>query len=359
MSTELDAGRHLIVGVSGTSLNEIDRKILKSVKPIGILFLKRNLDHSLPYQEWHKKFADLLSEIKEITGREKMLFTIDHEGGQVQRTPAPITNFGTPEKYAKKSGEIARAQAKELKSLGINLSWAPLGDINTNPQNPIIGKLGRSFGATAGEVTRAAVPYLKSLLAEGIFGCAKHFPGHGDTWSDSHLELPIVKLLESKARERELQPFKALIAAGVQFIMTAHVMFPEIDRKFPATLSEHIITDILRNDLGFKKVIIADDVNMKAIAERFENESGLTQAFNAGVDMFIVGRYPNPDSDETPMRLADHMQSAIESGAIKKNIIEKSRARIDTVMKELHMHTPSILDSAILERHKNLATSIA
>jgi beta-N-acetylhexosaminidase len=351
-------GDHLFVGISGTTLNATDIKILKEVKPAGILFLKRNLDHTLPYGDWLKKFSDLIDQIREITEREKLFLSIDHEGGQVQRTPSPITNFGPPAAYATKSSQVGRAQAIELKSIGINLSWAPLADINTNPKNPIIGKLDRAFDTTANGVIKAVTPYYKAFNSEGVLTCAKHFPGHGDTWSDSHLELPIVKLLESKARERELRPFKALIDNGISFIMTAHVMYSAIDSKNPATLSEHILTDILRGDLGYRKIIVADDLNMLAIKDKFSTPDGLIKSFNAGTDMFIVARHPDADKDETPLLLELQLQEAISSKKIKKITLEKSKARIESILKEVNMFTPQELSEELFKKHQQLATSI-
>src|SRR5690606_11522733 len=148
------------------------------------------------------------------------------------------TNFGYPVDYCKKASEVASAMADELRSLGINLSWSPSADVNTNPENPIVGKLGRAFSSDPNAVAAYCVEFSRALQSGGIIPCGKHFPGHGDTWSDSHLELPAVELDKKLAMERELVPFKALIEAGVPCIMTAHVLFKGIDPVNPATFSK-------------------------------------------------------------------------------------------------------------------------
>lgn len=351
-------GSFVLTGISGTELNDLDKKILESVRPVGILFLKRNLDHSLPYQGWHEKFARLLEDIKKYTGREKIILSIDHEGGQVQRTPPPYTNFGAPFGYARYAAEVATAMATELKALGINLSWAPSADINTNPQNPIIGKLGRAFGTTVEEVDAATLPFSRALMESGILGCAKHFPGHGDTWSDSHLELPIVKISETEARARELLTFRALIRDGIPFVMTAHVSFPEIDPSGPATFSRKLLSDILRDELGFQGVLIADDINMKAVADKFHSHEEVAKCLNATVDMFIVGRHPTPDSDEGPIRIAQLIERAIQEGLVSQEIIDTAIARVDGVLNTISMHVPTLLDQSVFDRHAELAKRI-
>ncbi|MCO6432388.1 MAG: beta-N-acetylhexosaminidase [Deltaproteobacteria bacterium] len=351
-------GKRLIIGVSGPQLNDTDKRLLESVRPGGILLLKRNLVQDQPYESWFATFKDLIAELYSHTGREDLIVSIDHEGGKVQRTPAPITNFGAPCAYVKEAAAVGRAMALELASLGINLSWAPLCDINTNAENPIIGKLGRSFGNTPQIVAAAASAFHEALMKQGILTCAKHFPGHGDTWSDSHLELPTVETDEITLRSRELVPFQALVEAGVPTIMTAHVHFPKIDGKNPATLSHHIISDILRRDLGFNGVVIADDVNMKAVADKFQSPAGVTQALSAGVDMFIVGRYPDADADLTPIALCEYMQQAAKKGLINKQTLEESSKRMEALFASVKRHLPKKLEASTFEKHAALASTI-
>lgn len=244
------------------------------------------------------------------------ILSIDHEGGRVQRLKAPLTVWppmavlgAHPPRMAE---EVGRAMASELQALGFNLNFAPVLDVHTNAANPVIGD--RAFGVTADGVVERALAFLRGLEASGcIRGCAKHFPGHGDTESDSHHALPVVRHGRDRLQSVELAPFAAAIEAAnaggglaggvgpggrLGMIMTAHVVYPEIDRR-PATLSRRWLTDILRGELGYQGVILSDDLDMKALkAEHLERE-GLTlrdegdvavESLMAGCDAFLLCR---------------------------------------------------------------------
>lgn len=350
-------GDFVISGISGTRLSAQDRSILETVRPCGVLFLKRNIVQDAPYEEWQREFAALVSDIKKACGREKMLFSIDHEGGKVQRTPPPITNFGAPEEYGSKARQVARAMAEELKSLGINLSWAPLADINSNPENPIIGKLKRAFSDDPKEVARIAVEFADEMQKNGIITCGKHFPGHGATRADSHLELPVVDVDEKTLRERELVPFKALIDRNIPSIMTAHVLFKNIDPSNPATFSRKMLTDILRNELGYKGVIIADDINMLAIYDRIRTVEGVSDSVNAGVDTFIVGRFPDPEKDSSPIVLAELLMKACVEKRISAERLNESKSRVSALLAGCKMHDPHLIGQQVFARHQELVTA--
>lgn len=353
-----DFGNFVFTGLTGTKLSDRDKNILETIRPAGILFLKRNILQDVPYDKWQSEFSELISDIRKYSGRDKILLSIDHEGGKVQRTPEPITNFGYPRDYSKQAGAIARAMAEELKSIGINLSWAPSADINTNPENPIVGKLGRAFSTDAKEVASAAVEFAKGLMEKNIISCAKHFPGHGGTWSDSHLELPVVDSDEQLVRSRELLPFQALIDAGVPMVMTAHVLFNKIDPKNPATFSKKILSDILRKEMGFKGVIIADDINMLAIFDRIRTVEGIAETINAGIDTYIVGRFPEPEKDDSPLLVCKLLKQALEEGKISAERLQESKLRVDALLEHTTMFDPHILDSAFFAKHVALKSSI-
>ena len=177
-------GNHLIVGVSGTVLTDEDKRILSTIKPVGVCFFAKNFRDGEPYEIWLETYKKLHQEIREYTERESMFISIDHEGGRVIRPPLPITRFPYSYVCRKRAKEVASAMAIELKSLGINVSWAPVADIFSNPNNPIIGP--RSFDTTPETAAEYAREYFLGLKESGITACAKHFPGHGDTNSDSH-----------------------------------------------------------------------------------------------------------------------------------------------------------------------------
>src|SRR5213075_371156 len=186
--------------------------------------------------------------------------SVDQEGGRVARLKAPFTEW-PPMATLGRSGDIAlaerfaRALADELKAVGITLDYAPVLDIHTNPKNPVIGD--RALAEKAEEAARLGSAIVRTLQAEGIAACGKHFPGHGDTSTDSHLELPIVEHPPERLREVEFLPFRAAVEAGVATIMTAHVFVPSLDEERPATLSRRIVFDILRNELNYQGVILS------------------------------------------------------------------------------------------------------
>ncbi|MCJ8279625.1 MAG: glycoside hydrolase, partial [Rivularia sp. ALOHA_DT_140] len=252
-------GNHLIIGVSGTELTDEDKRILSTIKPVGVCFFAKNFRDGQPYEMWLETYKEMHRDIKEYTERESMFFSIDHEGGRVIRPPLPITRFPYTYVCRKRARKIAKAMAVELKSLGINVSWSPVADIFSNPNNPIIGP--RSFDTTPEKAAEAAREYFIGLQESGIIACAKHFPGHGDTNTDSHLALPKLNLTKSEIENRELIPFKALIAEKIPLIMTAHILFPEIGGDKPATFSQTILTQILRKELGFTGVVVSDDLD--------------------------------------------------------------------------------------------------
>ena len=181
---------------------------------------------------------------------------------------------------------FARALASELKAVGITLDYAPVLDIHTNPNNPVIGD--RALSEKAGDVARFGVAIVEALQGEGVAACGKHFPGHGDTGIDSHFELPHVEHSVERLRNVEFVPFRAAIAADVAAMMTAHVFMPALDGERPATLSRRIVSGFLRDELNFDGVIFSDDLEMKAIAGAYAVPSAAVLAVGAGCDGVLI-----------------------------------------------------------------------
>jgi beta-N-acetylhexosaminidase len=348
-------GNHLILGISGTTLNDDDKRVLNELKPIGVIFFGKNFLDGVPYAIWLEKFKNLIEQIRQYTERDLMFTTLDHEGGRVVRTPLPITRF--PHAYLLKSHtfEVAKATARELKSLGINLSWSPVADIFSNPQNPIIGP--RAFGITPETASQSAREYYQGLREEGILGCAKHFPGHGDTNTDSHLELPILNLSREDLRNRELIPFQTLIQAQIPLIMTAHILFPQIDPQVPATLSKIILNDILRKELGFQGVIVSDDLDMKAVSEMFMKTGTVARAFDAGCDLFIVSRNINSSSLERTYKIAEDFSASLNNGSLDIAVVEAARERVENLLRVTPQYPVLSLDKETLVKNAELAIS--
>lgn len=220
-----------------------------------------------------------------------LLVSIDQEGGLVQRVRAPATVWppmlavGEARDLARTTA-VGRALGEELAALGIGWNFAPVLDVHTNPDNPVIGN--RAFGTTPEAVTAQALAFWRGLRAAGLVGCGKHFPGHGDTHTDSHLDLPVVAHDLERLRRVELAPFAAAARAGMEALMTAHVLYPALDPDRPATLSHRIATELLRGELGFRGVLVSDDLGMKAVADRYSIEELAVLTIEAGADHLLV-----------------------------------------------------------------------
>lgn len=225
-----------------------------------------------------------------IASNEPPFIGIDQEGGRVHRLPKPFTHFPAAALIgAKKNPNLAyrcgRATAAELSLVGINLNFAPVLDVNSNPQNPIIGD--RSFAAQPQQAIEMSSAWMAGLRAGGIVPCGKHFPGHGDTEQDSHFVLPVVEKSLAELEAAELAPFAHACRSGIEALMTAHVRFTALDPDLPATLSEQIVTGLLRHQFGYDGVVFSDDMEMKAISDNFASDDAAALAVCAGVDVLL------------------------------------------------------------------------
>ena len=222
------------------------------------------------------------------------LISIDQEGGVVQRVRAPATRWPpmhahdrfTPPDDEALAGEVGRALGRELRALGLDIDFAPVLDVHTNPANPIIGD--RAFGTEPAAVARRALAFARGLDEAGLLSCGKHFPGHGDTLTDSHLELPRIDHGWERLERVELLPFQRAAEAGLPMIMTAHVVFGALDPDRPATLSAAVVTGHLRERLGYRGVIVSDDLGMSAIAAHMGVGVAAVAAVRAGCDVLLV-----------------------------------------------------------------------
>ncbi|MFY8105431.1 MAG: beta-N-acetylhexosaminidase [Elstera sp.] len=336
MSMSYDFGLHFLIGLQPSpTLTAHDQALLAEVRPAGITLFKGNFDRDQPEAIWRRRLADLLKRAQDAIRREKILVALDHEGGRVHRTPAGITHFPPARAYADRAEAVATVMAAELQSIGVNFILAPCCDIDSNPQNPVIGD--RSFGPDADSVTQAALAFLRGLKAAGMIGCAKHFPGHGDTDLDSHHALPRLPFSTAELAARELLPFKALIAAGVPAVMTAHILFPAVAGDLPATLSPDILTGILRQQLGFSGVIVSDDLGMKAIAPWFDAPEAAVQAVLAGCDLLCICAAQADTGKTRSMRnaLAHATETALQSGTGFAAAARDSQTRVALLLNRL------------------------
>ncbi|MFC5645331.1 glycoside hydrolase family 3 protein [Kitasatospora cinereorecta] len=278
-----DAGAVLQPGFAGLSAPDWLRRRLGSGELGGVALFGRNI-HS-PQQ-----VARLTSELYALNP--ELLIATDEEGGDVTRLEV-TSGSSYPGNLA--LGEVddtdltervARSIGYDLATVGVNLNYAPDADVNSNPDNPVIGV--RSFGGDGELAARHTAAYVRGLQSAGVAACAKHFPGHGDTAGDSHLGLPRIDLSVEQFAEH-LLPFKAAIAAGAKSIMTAHILFPAYDPELPATMSRRILTGLLREELGFQGLIVTDGIEMGAISGTHGVAAGSVRAVAAGADTICVG----------------------------------------------------------------------
>ena len=281
-------GQLLIIGFPGDSPTATLRTSLARGERGGVVLFKRNLRG-----EGEELATHVAAMNRSLAGSAPshlpLLLAIDQEGGRVARLGPPV--LGLPSMRALAAAQdadlveqAACALGRELRALGFTMNFAPVLDVDSNPDNPIIGD--RSFGRSPGEVIRHGLAFARGLRSGGLLSCGKHFPGHGDTTKDSHVELPEVKKSREELLAVELEPFRAAAASGIDALMSAHVLYPALDAERPATLSRSICTQLLRVDLGFRGLLLSDDLEMKALS----SDVGATsvQAVRAGCDALLV-----------------------------------------------------------------------
>ena len=336
----------------GTAITRIDRKIRPLIRKLikeyhigSFILFKVNLEN----ESQSKKLVSDLKEIAAELEAPPLMLCIDQEGGKVERfsfNRGKLKN-NIDIKSCKESYGKGLVIGKELKNLGINCNLAPVVDVNSNPGNPVIGS--RSFGSDAHDVARKSVAFMKGLHEHGIAATAKHFPGHGDTSTDSHLSLPIVWKTKYELEKLELIPFKEMIKNGVDIIMTAHIALPRLDstkvvsRKdgkeiyLPATLSKVILTNLLRKELGFNGIIMTDAMEMKAISEHFGSIDSVVLSINAGADIICMPVNLNDEKqiDEELGKIYDAIDNKIKNGTINKERIDNSYERIIKLKKRI------------------------
>jgi beta-N-acetylhexosaminidase len=277
------AGFFLWPSLSSNEMDPEEINLFKQIKPSGCILFKRNL-------QTFSQSRSLITSIKKNCARKNSPFrmpfivSIDEEGGRVSRLPLPFPR-GKPALEFSEQNDVTGLESQILhqiftaKGLGINCLLSPVADILSEPTNPVMGD--RCYGRDATTVTRFAGFVNKILLNEKMYSCAKHFPGHGNTKTDSHKELSISAVSLSQLKSREWLPFQKLISDGVPFVISAHVIVPSLDKENPATLSKGTLTKYLRGELGFKGLVLSDDLRMNAIAEHYKSkrkiESSITE----------------------------------------------------------------------------------
>jgi beta-N-acetylhexosaminidase len=283
---------------------------------------------------------------------------IDQEGGTKFSLPPPFTAWPSPAELGRLGDaalveDVSRAIAIELHAAGVNTDFAPMLDLAVNPDSPVTR--GRSFGRAPEEVARLGAAFLRGLAAEGVLACAKHFPGHGDTALDPHLALPAFDGTRERLQQEEFVPFAAAIEANVPMIMTAHILLPKIDPNLPASLSPSILDGMLRREMGFDGVIVADDLGMGALAHRYGCGDSAVMTLQAGTDIAMLCH----DNSIVPGAI-DALTAAIENGVFDSATWTASRARIARLRERIIAAEmpPPPLDVIGCRKHLRLAQDI-
>lgn len=323
-------GQLFFIGIRDKSLQADEAEFIVKNNIGGIILFSRNVESP---QQVHA----LCSQIQNLRHktRDKLPFFIgvDQEGGRVARMKDPFTIW-PPLAYLGKldstsvAFKFALGMGSELRAVGFNVDFAPCVDVFTNPKNEIIGD--RSVSSDPEQVAKIASALVRGYIKSGIIPCAKHFPGHGHTLLDSHLDLPVEDADIERLRNVEMLPFKKVFRARLDMVMTAHIKFPKVDPKWPVTLSEKFLKTILRDELRYRHLVISDDLDMKAIAAHHPTAEIPVLAFQAGCDILL---YCN-EFDHPPIAI-EAMIKAIKDHRISAQRIDESYNRVVALKKDM------------------------
>lgn len=323
MDTSFMIGQHLFTGFEGTTIPEDFVRDVKQHRLGNVILFAHNVQSAPQLKALCESLRALFVE---ATGAEPFI-AIDQEGGVVSRLATDATIMPSAMAVAATGDPDNAYQAglitgRELKAMGVNFNLAPVLDVNSNPDNPVIGV--RSYGEDPDTVSRYGLAMMRGLLDGGVLACAKHFPGHGDTAVDSHFGLPVVEKPLASLRELELVPFQNAIRAGIPGVMSSHILFPQVEaQRMPATMSRRIMTGLLREEMGFDGLVLSDCMMMGAIRDHYGTVPGMVAALKAGVDLIFASH-----SAALAGEAALHMADELRQGLIDRGELTASTERI-------------------------------
>lgn len=352
-------GQHMIIGIAGKSLTGDEKKFIVENNIGGIVLMGRNCAEP-------EQIRDLCAEIQSLRHRMKdkapLFIGIDMEGGRVHRLKPPFTQWPALKKLGDLDAPTAafhftQKMGAELMSVGINLDFAPCIDIFTNPKNTVIGD--RAISSDPYQVEKMSSALVRGFIKAGVISCVKHFPGHGNTIVDSHEELPIEESDLKRLHEVELVPFKKALRSRTEMVMTSHILFKNVDPKWPVTFSELFLKKMIREEFKYRGLIITDDLDMKAMLNHYSREQIPVQAFQAGADMLLYCNDPT-----SPPIAIEAVTTAIAQGKLNKADLEASRSKILDLKKiKILQPDPRPLEESMqvigCEEHQTLAACIA
>jgi beta-N-acetylhexosaminidase len=336
-------GQMLMIGFRGTEITE-NSYIVQAMENLNIggviLF-----DYDVPSKSFPrnitnpKQTKNLIADLKKFSGT-PLFVAIDAEGGKVNRLKEKYGFIAIPSHHKlgaqnnpEETKKISAALARQLADLGFNVNFAPVVDVNINPDNPIIGGIGRTFSNEPNKVVEQALAFIEGHSEPGIITCLKHFPGHGSSRDDSHLGMVDVT---NTYQNKELIPFEKIIEQEKAcMVMTAHIINKNIDSEYPATLSPLFIQSILREKLGFNGIVVSDDMQMGAITEHYGFDEAIIRAINAGCDLLIISNNGKIYDEQAPEQARDIIFNAVKQGKISREQITQSYLRIITLKSKL------------------------
>ena len=349
MHTHDIIGRLFMVGIPHPILDDNTRRLLHELRPGGVILFHRN------YRD-PETLAALCTEIHSLFSDHPLLIALDHEGGRVHRLQSPFTHFPPAAALGRISSptlaqRVGFAMGQELSSIGIDIDFAPVLDVLTNPRNTVIGD--RAFAADPQIVGLLGCALMRGLREGGVIPCGKHFPGHGATLIDSHDDLPCDERGEEDFLQTDLVPFRRAIAEGAAMIMTAHVQYPALDARLPATLSSVIIDELLRRRLGFQGVVVTDDLEMGAIVRHFTVEQAAVDALRAGADLLLICH-----KLERAVAARDACVRALSNGTLLSRRVEQAEQRIAILRQMQRQRQPQAMALIGPPEHQQLVEEI-
>ncbi len=322
MNITTKIGQHFVCGFPGTTMDEAFKEAVRTHKIANVILFARNIESK---QQCKKLCEDIQTLVREECGTDAII-GIDQEGGMVTRLSEDCTNVPSAMALSatfdsSSSYEAGVITASELNALGIMCDFAPVLDVNSNKANPVIGV--RSFGDTKKRVIEYALPMVEGLQSKGIMAVGKHFPGHGDTHLDSHLALPKV-FSDKEELQEHIAPFRAAINAGLQGIMSSHILFPALEKEeVPATMSRSILTDFLKGELGFKGIVFTDCMEMQAIGRYYGTVEASLSALQAGADIVCISHHV-----KLACKAIDLVHQALADGRLSEEELSISTEKI-------------------------------
>jgi beta-N-acetylhexosaminidase len=342
-------GQLFMVGLPGLTLDADTRSRLQDLQPGGIILFRRNC--TTP-----EALVALCDELHALTPASPPLVALDHEGGRVHRLAPPFTHFPAARIIGQTGSaefayRVGQAMGAELSSIGIDIDFAPVLDVLTNPTNTVIGD--RAFATDPQTVGLFGCAQARGLREGGVIPCGKHFPGHGATRIDSHDDLPRDERSLNELWQTDLQPFQRAIADGIEMMMVAHIVYPALDPEHPATLSSRIIKGLLRQQMHYPGVVVTDDLEMGAIVRHNSVEHAVVQALSAGADLLLICH-----RIELALAAREACLRALEKGTLSLARVEEASQRI-ALLKQKHAQQQRAGREAVgALRHQQLAEAI-